>query len=249
MKRKLSAAILAGMLSVGFAAAPAAAAPTTAPEAPAASTQNVEIPEWLMECYPKVSDFDDNQLQSQYYVSVRWLQCEDISEGYSDNTFRKGKDISRGEAVAFIQRYFAPGYEVGENDEEPFSDVREHHTHYTSISWAKEEGVVKGYGEGKFNSKKSITRGEFATMLFRAAMGVGIDLNQGDLQDIAKRFKDVDPTSDHFQAIQALAYARIINGYNNGEFRPYDKISRGEVAEMTFRGHQVLVRLGLDGMV
>jgi hypothetical protein len=234
MKRKLSAAILAGMLTAGFVAGPATAAP--APSLPAG----------LTDC--SVEDFNDNTAQSQYYLSVRWMQCAEISQGYSNNTYRKGQEITRGEAVAFIQRYMAPDYVPDENADQPFADVHDHHTHYVAVSWAEENDIVTGYRQGDFNSTKSISRGEFATMLFRAGMRVGLDLTQGDLEGLAAQFKDIDPNSAHFQAIQALAYAKIINGYNSDEFRPYNPISRGEVAELTFRGHQVLVQLGLDDL-
>ncbi|WLV24385.1 S-layer homology domain-containing protein [Aciduricibacillus chroicocephali] len=45
-------------------------------------------------------------------------------------------------------------------------------------------------------------------------------------------FKDVTSKSDHYDAIMALAGKGIIHGYKDGSFKPYNNVTRGQVALM-----------------
>ena len=62
------------------------------------------------------------------------------------------------------------GYETG------FSDVDAHEYYALAIQWAKQAGVVNGYGDGTFNPLKQITREEFASMLANFAKSLGDDV-------------------------------------------------------------------------
>lgn len=248
MKRKLSSAILAGLLSAGIVAAPAAAtaAPVSVPASPSVSNnssiQNASAAEWLDEC--DYDDFADNQdPQQSSYLSVRWVQCMDIAKGYSNGEFGKTEDISRAEALAFLYRYLDPEYTPSNN--KPFSDVQAGKWNHPVISWAKDNKIVKGYSDGSFGPNQSVTRGEFSTMLFRAGLNVGLELDHEELIRLGEKFKDVDPESAHYQAIQILAALGIARGYGDGSFDPRASINRGQVAELTFRGHQVMEKLEL----
>jgi 5'-nucleotidase len=247
MKRKLSSAILAGLLSAGIVAAPATAAPVAAP-APTtvndgSSIQGYDsLPEWLKEC--DYDNFKDNQdPRESSYLSVRWMQCTDLADGYENGKYGKKQDITRAEALAFIYRYMDGDYTPDED--EPFRDVDEDDWFHEAVAWGKDYDIVDGYNSGKFKPRQEITRGEFATMLFRAGMNMGLELDQKDLLGLAKKFKDVDPSNPHFQAIVALAKLQIARGYEDGSFEPKATITRVEVAELTFRADQVLQKAGV----
>lgn len=252
MKRKLSSAILAGLLSAGIVAAPATAAPVAAAPVAATATTTLNdgssiqgygsLPEWLKECDD--NDFKDNKnRKNPSYLSVRWMQCTDLAEGYSNGTYGKKKDITRAEALAFMYRYMDGDYTP--QDDEPFRDVDEDDWFHEAASWGKDKQIVTGYRNGKFAPRQEITRGEFATMLFRAGLNMGLELDQDELIRLGKKFKDVDPDSAHYQAIKILAALKIARGYENGSFAPDDTITRAEVAELTFRADQVLQKVGL----
>lgn len=57
-----------------------------------------------------------------------------------------------------------------------FPDVPENHWAYEYVKGLCEKGIIKGYPDGNFNGNRSMTRYEFAAMLYRAlAKGVSLD--------------------------------------------------------------------------
>ncbi|RKP43937.1 hypothetical protein D7Z26_27045 [Cohnella endophytica] len=98
-----------------------------------------------------------------------------------------------------------------------FQDVANH--------WAKEavndmgsRMIVSGIGGDKFNPDEAITRAEFVAILVR---GLGLSLEMG-----ASSFSDVKETDWYASAIKTAVSYHLINGFENGTFRPKDKITR-----------------------
>lgn len=48
-----------------------------------------------------------------------------------------------------------------------FFDVPDGHTHHANITWAHDQGIVRGHIDGSFRPDTSITRGEAATLFAR----------------------------------------------------------------------------------
>lgn len=51
----------------------------------------------------------------------------------------------------------------------------------------------------------------------------------------ASSFKDVSEDSDHYEAITSLTERGIIKGFSDGTYRPYQEITRGQVAKIFSR--------------
>ncbi|MFF2092391.1 S-layer homology domain-containing protein, partial [Paenibacillus sp. NPDC058174] len=100
-----------------------------------------------------------------------------------------------------------------------FADVAKH--------WAKaavndmgSRMIIGGTGNGLFSPDRDITRAEFAAILVR---GLGLKLDKG-----AASFSDVK-ASDWFSSAVNTAYEyQLIKGFEDGTFRPNDKITREE---------------------
>lgn len=170
----------------------------------------------------EIPDFTDNPEGSQFYSAVRWMQCAEITSGYVDGTYKKHRDITRGESIAFLYRYIDPEHTAPATS--PFSDVSTGFTHYEAITWAAQAGVTTGYLDGTFRPKQDVTRGEFASFMYRAA---------GEPEYTAPSespYTDVLPGSTHYKAIAWLHDQGIVEGYGDGTFRAGTDISRGEVA-------------------
>lgn len=88
-----------------------------------------------------------------------------------------------------------------------------------AIAAVYERGIMTGYPDGTFQSERKLTRAELCSLLCRY-----LDLPAGT----ETSFSDVQGWSKG--AITALAKAGIINGYEDGTFRPNQEISREEVA-------------------
>jgi hypothetical protein len=78
--------------------------------------------------------------------------------------------------------------------------------------------VAHGTEKGQFSPDGDITRGEFAAILVR---GLGLELKKD-----GKAFSDVKLTDGYNDAVQTAYAYGLINGFEDGSFRPNDKITR-----------------------
>ncbi|MEV4902113.1 S-layer homology domain-containing protein [Citricoccus sp. NPDC055426] len=211
MQRKLPAAALAGLMTIGFLATPATATNTGEP-APSPTAA---------EC--AAQDFADNQPGNHYYDFVRWMQCTGLAEGFSNNTFGTFTDITRGESLSLVYRYVAPEFESADQS---FPDVPEDNAHFDAINWGVAEEITTGYVDGEFKPARDVSRGEFASFLYRAL--------DPALEDAKLEFPDVPESNAHHDAIAWLAAEGYSVGYEDGSFRPDRSITRGEVAKLMY---------------
>ncbi len=83
----------------------------------------------------------------------------------------EGDTLTRGE---FVSALFAlSGVTDIAADRADFTDVPADSTLAPAIRWAVGEGIVKGYGNGKFGPDDPVTREQMATMLYRYAQVLG----------------------------------------------------------------------------
>ncbi|MHA0858477.1 S-layer homology domain-containing protein [Paenibacillus sp. CMAA1364] len=98
-----------------------------------------------------------------------------------------------------------------------FDDVKSH--------WAKDtinemgsRMIVSGTADGKFNPNQQATRAEFADFMVR---GLGLKLEKGNT-----KFSDIKATDKYNDVIKTANAHGLINGFEDGTFRPNDKITR-----------------------
>ncbi|MFC3803675.1 S-layer homology domain-containing protein [Cohnella sp. GCM10012308] len=108
--------------------------------------------------------------------------------------------------------------------------------------WAKTEVndmgsrmVVNGNGNGLFNPDQAITRAEFAAIMVR---GLGLKLADG-----ATTFSDVKSTDWFSGAVQTLYQYKLIDGFEDGTFRPADTITREQAMKIIA---QAMLLTGLE---
>jgi cell wall-associated NlpC family hydrolase len=107
-----------------------------------------------------------------------------------------------------------------------FSDVGGG-VHAASITALANEGIVNGCNDGSFCPDRGLTRGQVASVLYRA---LDVDAPGG-----GTTFSDT-AGSVHREAIEAMAAAGVTNGCESGKFCPNDYISRGQLASLLARG-------------
>lgn len=101
-------------------------------------------------------------------------------------------------------------------------------SHEQAILQMVEDGVMKGDGSGNIYPNRSVTRGQFALMLYRAL----------DLEPYAvdrNEFDDLGADPELVRAVNTLHHYKIVNGYTKGEYRPTVEISRQHVAAIIDR--------------
>lgn len=108
-----------------------------------------------------------------------------------------------------------------------FSDTQGHWAEESGvIDRVVEEGIMTGYNEGTFGPNKSLTRGELATILWRAA---------GEPEADAPDFPDVDYEEFYGDAIEWARSEGIVGGYDDGTFGPGDPVTREQLATILYR--------------
>ncbi|WP_167859536.1 Ig-like domain repeat protein [Paenibacillus cymbidii] len=140
--------------------------------------------------------------------------------GYEDGTFRPNNSVTRAELAAIIARVF---HKEAGTPADDFSDVTDSHWAQADIAQAARMGVLDGYPDGSFKPEQPITRGEMAT--------VAVRLLSGQTTGQAAAFADV---AGHWAqtAIGQAAAAGVIDGYEDGTFRPDAALTRAEAVAM-----------------
>ncbi|MFC7401144.1 S-layer homology domain-containing protein [Citricoccus sp. GCM10030269] len=166
--------------------------------------------------------FSDNPPNSAFYLPVQWMAENGISVGYADGTYKKTRDVSRGETAAFLFRYIDP-VDFDAPPTSPFGDLNEGGAFYDAITWAAAEEVTVGDTEGNFNASEDVTRGEFAAFLYRLS-GVNFDAPS------TSPFGDLNAGGANYEAVTWLASEGITVGDTQGDFNQSDEITRGEIS-------------------
>lgn len=96
---------------------------------------------------------------------VSWAAARGITTGQSPTRFGPDEDVTRGEAITFLWRMAGS---PGGSADHPFRDVSRSWQH-AAVAWASSRGLVKGTSASTFEPERPITRGEFATILWRYA--------------------------------------------------------------------------------
>ena len=112
----------------------------------------------------------------------------------------------------------------------PFKDS-EGHWAEAYIAWAKDKGIVEGVSATEFDPEAPITREQMATIFGRYALKQGIELPKDAAP--AESFPDADKISEYAREfVELMRIAGILNGYEDGTFRPQGNATRAEAAKL-----------------
>lgn len=87
-----------------------------------------------------------------------------------------------------------------------------------------ELGVVNGYQDGTFRPNEGVTRGQVSAFIDRVLK------LEGKIK--GKTFKDVGENNRFYQQISRVQQAGIIDGFNDGTFRPNEPLTRAQMAKI-----------------
>ena len=144
-------------------------------------------------------------------------------QGYPDGSFRADGQMTRAEAA---QMFFNLLKDDGGRYAETFSDVREDDWFAEAAGTLAGLGIVEGYEDGTFRGNQTITRAEFAAMAVRFA---------GAAESAECGFSDVPAGSWMYASVASAAEFGWIRGYEDGTFRPQNRVTRSEVCTMVNR--------------
>lgn len=110
--------------------------------------------------------FSDVPADAYYADALRWALQKGVTTGTTASTFSPGASCNRGQVVTFLWR--AMGQPAPKSSRNPFTDVKTGDYYQNAILWAVEKGITTGTSAGTFSPKRTCTRAEVITFLWRA---------------------------------------------------------------------------------
>ena len=148
--------------------------------------------------------------------------------GYEDGTVRPGTNITRAEvATIFFRLLTDETRESYWSQSSGFTDVASGAWYNNAVSTLTRAGILDGYEDGSFRPNASITRAEFtkiAVSFFKHAGGAS-----------SNPFNDVPDSAWYAEFVKAAAELGLIDGYEDGTFRPNAPITRAEACTIVNR--------------
>ncbi len=113
-----------------------------------------------------VSPFGDVQSTDWYYDEVQYVYENGLMSGTSATTFSPDTTTTRGMIVTILHRLEGtPAVSTSGT----FADVTAGRYYTDAVEWASANGIVGGYGNGRFGPNDPITREQMAAILYRYA--------------------------------------------------------------------------------
>lgn len=165
--------------------------------------------------------FTDVSEDDWFYADAAYLYEKGVMKGTADETFAPGRSVTRGQLAAALYRM------AGE------PAVTADYWCAAAITWAAENGVVTGYGDGGFRPADAVQRQELAAMLFRFAVYQG--MSAVTLEENLAPFADRADVAAY--AVPAMNWAvgqGILQGKDGG-LLPQAPVGRAQLAAMLRR--------------
>lgn len=178
-----------------------------------------------------VPQFTDVAEDAWYHDYVYDLVYRGVVNGMTATTYEPEGKLTRAQFVKLL----ACSLEEAETlktyeGQHPFTDS-EGHWAEAYIAWAKDKGIVEGVSATEFDPEAPITREQMATIFGRYALKQGIELPKSD--NAAGSFPDADKISEYAREfVELMRIAGILNGYEDGTFRPQGNATRAEAAKL-----------------
>ena len=168
--------------------------------------------------------FTDSKYSS-FPREVDWMKTAGISTGYWDGTYAPFGTVTREQMAAFMYRMAGrPAF----NPTSPFMDAR-YSSFPLEVNWMKTAGISTGYWDGTYAPFGTVTREQMAAFMHRYAVNVcSVNL------PVSKVFVDAKYSS--FPSDVAwMGGAGISTGYWDGTYRPFDPVTREQMAAFMYR--------------
>ncbi|MBR6633697.1 MAG: S-layer homology domain-containing protein [Clostridia bacterium] len=146
--------------------------------------------------------------------------------GYAGNLFKPNGNMTKAEACTIFARLLLGTQTIPSGHTSRFSDVKTSDWFYNAIAYLDEENFLISTKTANYNPNTPITRAEFVELAYLAS-------NLSATENII--FTDVDESNKYYDAIVAAAATGLVNGYEDGTFRPNNTITRAEVVTVINR--------------
>ena len=174
--------------------------------------------------------FHDVTNRDWYYDDVLYAYINGLMDGISMTSFGADQNTTRGQVVTILWRLTGEPRAARNNQ---FTDVSSNAYYNTAISWAAENGIVKGYDSKTFRPNANVTREQLAAILYRYAEYMNLST-----RGASNLTKFDDYYSIGTWARDSLAWANyhgLINGVDSYHIDPKGNTTRAQLAAILHR--------------
>ncbi len=180
---------------------------------------------------PSKTKFNDVSANDWFASAVDYVTGKGMMNGTADNTFSPKANTTRGMVVTVLYRL----ENQPSTSAASFTDVASGAYYANAVAWANANGIVSGYGSGKFGPNDKVTREQLAAILYRYAQYKKYDVSVGEDTNILS-YDDAQSISTYaIPAIQWACGAGVVTGKSGSKLDPKGNATRAEVAAMLMR--------------
>lgn len=180
---------------------------------------------------PSETKFNDVSANDWFASAVDYVTGKGMMNGTADNTFSPKANTTRGMVVTVLYRL----ENQPSTSAASFTDVASGAYYANAVAWANANGIVSGYGSGKFGPNDKVTREQLAAILYRYAQYKKYDVSVGEDTNILS-YDDAQSISSYaIPAIQWACGAGVVTGKSGNKLDPKGNATRAEVAAMLMR--------------
>lgn len=173
-------------------------------------------------------NFHDVSRFDYFYDAVKWAAENGIASGTGLYTFSPDAVCTRAQTVTFLWR--AAGSPMPRYRTCAFTDVDSRDYYYNAVLWAVEQGITTGLTATTFGPDVTVSRGQVATFLYRAA--------SASKPNTFNPFTDVKTTAYNYDAILWAYDNRITTGTSDTTFSPDASCTRAQIVTFLYRYYQ-----------
>ena len=170
------------------------------------------------------SAFTDVPSDAWYADALDWCLQNGLMSGTSSTTFSPERAMTRSMLAAVLYRAAgSPSVSGGD----PFSDTVDGAYYLPAVRWASTNGIISGYGDGRFGVNDPVTRQQFAAILWRYSGAPVVEAGSYDDEHLIASY-----------ALGAVKWARhygYMNGIGENTFGPNGHATRAQSAVILYR--------------
>ena len=170
-----------------------------------------------------------------------------IIKGDGDGNCRPEAKVTRAEFVQMIANAFeieraataSPKLDIlydngttPKPESQKFSDVSDDMWFSKAVDIGTRAGIISGYDDGRFGAYDNITRQDAATVLMRVKEACSVAISNSVTPE---EFTDKEEIASYAEkAVSELQKYGVVNGYEDGTFRPIGELTRAEAVTLIY---------------
>ena len=174
--------------------------------------------------------FTDVSSGDWYYEAVQYACKNGLMTGTGGGAFSPNATVTRGMLVTILYRLEGTDAASGAS---PFTDISSGSYCEQAAAWAAANGIVSGYGDGRFGPNDALTREQLAAILYRYAQYKGCDLSAAGSMS---GYSDASAIGGYARTAMAWANAEgLITGTSGNLLSPKGTATRAQTAVILMR--------------